>query len=119
MPPPSGEHRLGDFDFHLPDELIAQHPAAERSASRLLDATSTPFVDRIFREFPGLLDSGDLLVFNDTRVIKARLYGTKATGGGVEVLVERVLPPGEAWAHNRASKSPKPGTTLTLGDVAA
>jgi S-adenosylmethionine:tRNA ribosyltransferase-isomerase len=126
LPPPSGEHRLGDFDFHLPDELIAQHPAAERSASRLLDGTATgvdgsaaPFVDRIFREFPGLLDAGDLLVFNDTRVIKARLYGAKATGGGVEVLVERVLPPGEAWAHIRASKSPKAGTTLTLGDAAA
>ena len=118
LPPPSGVHRLRDFDFELPDELIAQHPAAERSASRLLDGTSTPFVDRIFRGFPALLDAGDLLVFNDTRVIKARLFGTKATGGGVEVLVERVLPPDEAWAHIRASKSPRAGTTLTFGDAA-
>jgi len=119
LPPPSGGFRLGDFDFELPDELIAQHPAAERSGSRLLDGTATPFVDRVFREFPGLLKAGDLLVFNDTRVIKARLFGAKATGGGVEVLVERVLPPGEAWAHIRASKSPRAGSTLTFGDAAA
>jgi S-adenosylmethionine:tRNA ribosyltransferase-isomerase len=119
LPPPSGPLRLGDFDFELPDDLIAQHPAAERSGSRLLDGTATPFADRIFRELPGLLDAGDLLVFNDTRVIKARLFGAKATGGGVEVLVERVLPPGEAWAHIRASKSPRPGTTLSFGDAAA
>ena len=117
LPPPSGEFRLGDFDFELPDELIAQHPAAERTGSRLLDGTATPFADRIFRDFPALLNPGDLLVFNDTRVIKARLFGAKATGGGVEVLVERVLPPNEAWAHIRASKSPKPGTTLTFGDA--
>ena len=119
LPPPSGPFRLGDFDFELPDELIAQHPAAERSGSRLLDGSATPFIDRVFREFPSLLNAGDLLVFNDTRVIKARLFGTKATGGGVEVLVERVLPPDEAWAHIRASKSPKAGTTLTFGDAAA
>jgi S-adenosylmethionine:tRNA ribosyltransferase-isomerase len=127
LPPPSGDHRLGDFDFELPDDLIAQHPARERSGSRLLDATSstqaggaaTPFVDRIFHELPGLLQAGDLLVFNDTRVIKARLFGSKATGGGVEVLVERVLPPTQAWAHIRASKSPRAGSTLTFGDAAA
>src|SRR6201986_439688 len=119
LPPPSGGHRLGDFDFELPDELIAQHPAAERSGSRLLDGTATPFVDRVFREFPSLLNAGDLLVFNDTRVIKARLFGVKATGGGVEVLVERVLPSDEAWAHIRASKSPRAGTTLTFGDAGA
>ena len=102
LPPPSGDHRLGDFDFELPDELIAQHPAAERSGSRLLDGTATPFVDRIFRELPSLLNAGDLLVFNDTRVIKARLFGAKATGGGVEVLIERVLPPTEAWADRKS-----------------
>jgi len=128
LPPPSGGFRLGDFDFELPDELIAQHPAPERSASRLLDGTApaaadgfatTPFVDRVFRDFPGLLKAGDLLVFNDTRVIKARLFGSKATGGGVEVLVERVLPPTEAWAHIRASKSPRAGSTLAFGDAAA
>ena len=69
LPPPSGAQRLGDFDFELPDELIAQHPAAERSGSRLLDGTTAPFADRIFRERPELLNAGDLLVFNDTRVI--------------------------------------------------
>ena len=118
LPPPSGEHSLGDFDFVLPPELIAQHPAAERSGSRLLDGTGAVAVDRVFRDLPGLLAAGDLLVFNDTRVIKARLHGAKASGGGVEVLVERVLPPNEAWAHIRASKSPRPGSTLRLGDVA-
>ncbi len=117
LPPPSGEHRLGDFDFDLPPELIAQHPAAERSGSRLLDGTGGALVDRTFRDFPELLAAGDLLVFNDTRVIKARLHGAKASGGGVEVLIERVLPPNEAWAHIRASKSPRAGTVLTLGDV--
>ena len=119
LPPPTGEHRLGDFDFDLPPELIAQHPAAERSGSRLLDGTAALPVDRLFRELPDLLDASDLLVFNDTRVIKARLHGSKASGGGVEVLIERVLPPGEAWAHVRASKSPRAGTTLRLGDAAS
>jgi S-adenosylmethionine:tRNA ribosyltransferase-isomerase len=119
LPPPSDDLRLGDFDFELPDELIAQHPAAERTGSRLLDGTATPFADRVFRDLPDLLQPGDLLVFNDTRVIKARLFGTKATGGGVEVLVERVLPPDEAWAHVRASKSPRAGSTLRFGDAAA
>jgi S-adenosylmethionine:tRNA ribosyltransferase-isomerase len=107
-------HTLADFDFELPPELIAQHPAAERSASRLLDGRASPPVDRIFRELPSLLDAGDLLVFNDTRVIKARLFGSKATGGAVEILVERVLPPNEVWAHIRASKSPRPGSWLRI-----
>ena len=117
LPPPSGEHRLGDFDFELPPELIAQHPAAERSGSRLLDGTGATPVDRFFRELPGLLQPGDLLVFNDTRVIKARLFGAKATGGNVEVLIERVLPPNEAWAHIRSSKSPRAGTVLRIGNA--
>jgi S-adenosylmethionine:tRNA ribosyltransferase-isomerase len=82
---------VGDFDFALPPELIAQHPAAERSASRLLDGTATPPVDRIFRELPALLEPGDLLVFNDTQVVKARLFGEKPTGGKLELLIERVL----------------------------
>ncbi|MBC7992430.1 MAG: tRNA preQ1(34) S-adenosylmethionine ribosyltransferase-isomerase QueA [Rhizobacter sp.] len=105
-------HTLADFDFVLPPELIAQHPAPERSASRLLDGSSTPPVDRIFRELPSLLRAGDLLVFNDTRVIKARLLGAKATGGSVEALVERVLPNHEVMLHLRASKSPKPGAVI-------
>jgi S-adenosylmethionine:tRNA ribosyltransferase-isomerase len=113
MPAPTPQSfTLADFDFELPAELIAQHPAAERSASRLLDATGAGPVDRIFRELPGLLEPGDLLVFNDTRVIKARLLGAKASGGAVEALVERVLPDHEVLAHLRASKSPKPGSTV-------
>lgn len=105
-------HTLSDFDFHLPPELIAQHPAAIRSASRLLDGRGRLPVDRVFRELPGLLQPGDLLVFNDTRVIKARLYGEKPTGGAVEALVERILPNHEVLAHLRASKAPKPGGTI-------
>ena len=106
------EYTLADFDFELPRELIAQHPAAERSASRLLDGTGELPADRRFRDLPGLLRAGDLLVFNDTRVIKARLLGEKPTGGAVEALVERVLPGFEVLAHLRASKSPRPGSTL-------
>lgn len=112
---------LRDFDFALPPELIAQHPAAERSASRLLDGTGPSPVDRNFRDLPSLLSPGDLLVFNDTRVIKARLLGAKASGGAVEALVERVLPDHEVWLHLRASKSPKPGSMVifTSGDGAS
>ncbi|MDO9314470.1 MAG: tRNA preQ1(34) S-adenosylmethionine ribosyltransferase-isomerase QueA [Burkholderiaceae bacterium] len=105
----TASYTLSDFDFDLPPELIAQHPAAERSASRLLDGTGPAPVDRVFRELPSLLNAGDLLVFNDTRVIKARLLGVKATGGHVEALVERVLPGHEVLMHLRASKSPKRG----------
>nr|WP_297350576.1 tRNA preQ1(34) S-adenosylmethionine ribosyltransferase-isomerase QueA [uncultured Caldimonas sp.] len=113
----SRSYTLSDFDFALPPELIAQHPAAERSASRLLDGTSAQPVDRVFRELPMLLSPGDLLVFNDTRVIKARLHGAKATGGSVEALVERVLPNHEVLAHLRASKSPKPGSGVRFADA--
>ncbi|RZL40265.1 MAG: tRNA preQ1(34) S-adenosylmethionine ribosyltransferase-isomerase QueA [Rubrivivax sp.] len=112
------ELTVADFDFDLPPELIAQHPAPERSASRLLDATGNEPVDRVFRELPGLLSPGDLLVFNNTRVIKARLYGIKSTGGSVEALVERVLPgTREVWMHLRASKSPKPGGRIRFADA--
>ncbi len=103
------QFQLRDFDFELPPELIAQHPAAERSASRLLDGTADVPVDRRFRDLPSLLHPGDLLVFNNTRVIKARLLGSKASGGKVEALVERVLPNFEVSMHLRASKSPKAG----------
>jgi S-adenosylmethionine:tRNA ribosyltransferase-isomerase len=110
-------YTLSDFDFALPPVLIAQHPASERSASRLLDGRQLPPVDRIFRELPQLLNPGDLLVFNDTKVIKARLFGAKASGGAVEALVERVLPgTTEVWAHLRASKSPKPGSIVRFAD---
>ncbi len=105
---------LGDFDFSLPGELIAQQPIPERSASRLLDASGSAPVDRIFRDLPGLLDPGDLVVFNDTRVVKARLYGEKPSGGKVELLIERVLPGNQVAAHMRVSKKPQIGTTLAL-----
>jgi len=108
--------RLADFDFDLPPELIAQHPLPERSASRLLDGRATP-VDRAMRELPGLLRPGDLMVFNDTRVIKARLFGRKASGGAVELLVERILPGFEVWAQLRASKPPRAGSALRLADA--
>ncbi len=138
-------YTVADFDFDLPPELIAQHPAAERSASRLLDGRGAEPVDRVFRDLPGLLAPGDLLVFNNTKVIKARLYGrkyspqapaaqapppegvgrlgsgpapTQATGGAVEALVERVLPgTQEVWMHLRASKSPKPGSRVRFADA--
>jgi S-adenosylmethionine:tRNA ribosyltransferase-isomerase len=111
-------YTVADFDFDLPPELIAQHPAAERSASRLLDATGPEPADRVFRDLPALLAPGDLLVFNNTRVIKARLFGVKATGGTVEALVERVLPgTQEVWMHLRASKSPKPGSRVRFADA--
>ena len=113
-PDPVSRLRLSDFDYALPPELIAQHPVAERSASRLLDGSGAVPADRVFRDLPALLSPGDLLVFNDTRVIKARLLGEKATGGAVELLVERVLAGHEVWAHVRASKSPRAGSLLRL-----
>jgi S-adenosylmethionine:tRNA ribosyltransferase-isomerase len=110
-------YTLSDFDFALPPELIARQPTPERSASRLLDATADVPADRQFRELPALLRSGDLLVFNDTRVIKARLLGAKlradgSRGGVVEALVERVLADDIVLAQLRASKAPKPGGRL-------
>jgi S-adenosylmethionine:tRNA ribosyltransferase-isomerase len=105
---------LGDFDFALPPELIAQHPAAVRSASHLLDGRAEPAVDRTFRDLPSLLAPGDLLVFNDTKVVKARLYGEKPTGGRLELLVERVLAGREVVAHMKVSKKPAPGTLLRM-----
>jgi S-adenosylmethionine:tRNA ribosyltransferase-isomerase len=107
--------RLSDFDFDLPPELIAQHPAAERGASRLLHvAADGTLADRMFRDLPSLLAPGDLLVFNDTRVVKARLRGRKDTGGEVEALVERALSDDTALAHVRASKSPRTGRRLVF-----
>lgn len=113
--------RLSDFDYHLPPELIAQHPAAERTASRLLhvDASTGALIDRRFTDIAGLLQPGDLLVVNDTRVIKARLHGRKDSGGEVEVLVERVLDAYRALVQLRASKAPKPGGRLRFHDAEA
>jgi S-adenosylmethionine:tRNA ribosyltransferase-isomerase len=108
---------VADFDFVLPPELIAQHPAPERSGSRLLDGRGATPVDRVFRDLPALLQPGDLMVFNDTRVIKARLFGEKPTGGAVEALVERIGPGHEVLAHLRASKSPKAGSLVRFADA--
>jgi S-adenosylmethionine:tRNA ribosyltransferase-isomerase len=123
--PPHRDLTVDEFDFALPPELIAQHPTAERSAARLLDGTGLTAVDRGVRDLPALLRQGDLLVCNDTRVIKARLRGAKRdTGGAVEALVERVLtepepehPRHEVWAHLRASKSPRPGQVIRFAEA--
>lgn len=103
-----------DFDFELPSELIAQHPAPERTASRLLDGRSSPAVHRIFRDLPQLLQAGDLLVFNDTKVVKARLFGEKASGGKLELLIERVVSGREVVAHMKVSKKPRLGDWVHL-----
>lgn len=105
---------LSDFDFVLPENLIAQYPAPERSGSRLLDGTGPTPVNRIFRELPSLLRTGDLLVFNDTKVINARLFGEKPTGGKLELLIERVLGGNQVAAHMRVSKKPEVGATVAL-----
>ena len=108
---------LDDFDFHLPPELIAQHPAAARSASRLLHVAGNTHHDRAFADLPQLVAPGDVLVFNDTRVIKARLFGQKASGGKVEIMIERVVDARHAVAQIRASKSPKPGNRIVVEDA--
>jgi S-adenosylmethionine:tRNA ribosyltransferase-isomerase len=105
---------LDDFDYALPPELIAQTPLPERSASRLLVVAGDVLADRQFAELGKLLRAGDLLVMNDSRVLHARLFGHKASGGAVEVLVERVFGDHEALAQIRASKSPKAGSMLHL-----
>ncbi|MGL5291952.1 MAG: tRNA preQ1(34) S-adenosylmethionine ribosyltransferase-isomerase QueA [Vibrionaceae bacterium] len=107
-----------DFFFDLPDRLIARYPTAQRSASRLLhlNGNSGAVHHRQFVDLLDLIEPGDLLVFNDTRVIPARLYGQKASGGKIEVLIERLLSDKSVLAHVRASKSPKPGTALLFGE---
>ena len=110
---------VSEFDYALPSALIAQHPAAQRSASRLLRVhASGALEDLSFADLPGLVDARDLVVLNDTRVIKARLAGRKASGGRVELLVERLVGAHEALALIRASHPPRPGTELRLGDEA-
>lgn len=112
--------RLSDFDYDLPESLIAQFPEPERSNSRLLALPEGEHCarDLRFKDLPSLLRAGDLLVFNNTRVMPARLFGRKETGGKVELLIERVVSARLALAHVRASKSPKPGSLLLLdGDA--
>ena len=110
--------KLSDYDFELPEDLIAQHPASERSASRLLLVNGGKFEDKQFADLPQLLNPGDLLVMNDTRVLRARFFGQKASGGQIEVMIERIQTDGRsARAQIRASKSPKPGTCLRLADA--
>jgi len=108
---------VDDFDFPLPPELIAQHPAPERRGSRLLHVCGSQLADRQFADLPGLLQAGDLLVFNDTRVIKARFFGVKETGGQVEIMLERIVDATHALCQIRASKAPKPGCLLKLADA--
>ena len=108
---------VDDFDFHLPPELIAQHPTAERTGSRLLHVCGAQHIDRRFADLPTLLKAGDLLVFNDTRVIKARFFGVKESGGRVEIMLERIIDANHALCQIRASKAPKPGSKLTLADA--
>jgi len=107
---------LSDFDYDLPEQLIAQAPLAERGASRLLlvDPQQNHFSDQRFTDLIDYIDAGDLVVFNDTRVIPARLFGQKQSGGKVEVMVERLLDDTTLLAHVRASKAPRPGTNLIL-----
>ena len=115
-PVESAPLKKSDFHYDLPQELIAQAPLPRRSASRLLHVPpgDAPFEDRGIAALPSLLRAGDLLVFNDTRVIPARLHGQKATGGRVEILVERLLPGNEALAQLGVSKPPKPGSRIEL-----
>jgi S-adenosylmethionine:tRNA ribosyltransferase-isomerase len=112
--PAKRQFGIQDFDFELPSTLIAQHPAIERSGSRLLDGRSTFPVHRIFHELPSLLKAGDLLVCNDTQVVKARLFGEKATGGKLELLIERVVSGREVVAHMKVSKKPSLGDWVHL-----
>jgi S-adenosylmethionine:tRNA ribosyltransferase-isomerase len=116
---PSRQFVLSDFDFHLPQGLIAQTPAPERSASRLLDGRAAQPVDSVFKDLPALLMPGDLLVFNDTQVVPARLFGEKASGGQLELLIERVLPDSDearhqVVAHMKVSKKPALGSVLNM-----
>jgi S-adenosylmethionine:tRNA ribosyltransferase-isomerase len=108
--------QLSEFDYHLPEHLIAQHPPETRGGSRLLHVSGTTLADTLFTHFIEYVQPGDVLVFNDTRVIKARLFGEKASGGKIEALVERVLDEHTVLAHVRASKSPKPGGRLIFAE---
>lgn len=108
--------RKSDFHYELPEELIAQHPLPERAGARLLDVCGRTgqLVDARIKDLPERIEPGDLVVTNDVRVIPARVFGRKSTGGRVEVMIERLVTPALAWAHVRASKTPKAGSRLVL-----
>ena len=108
-----------DFDFYLPDALIAQYPTTKRSASRMLrvNGNTGELQNCLFQELPNYLQAGDLVIFNDTRVIKARLFGQKASGGAIEVMIERLIDDHHALAQIRASRAPKAGSRLILADA--
>ncbi len=110
--------KTAEFDYALPEELIAQHPATERGASRLLhlNGANGTIEDLRFADFPGLISPSDLIVLNDTRVIKARLFGRKQSGGRIEVFVERIVAEREALALMRAGHPPRAGYKLIVGD---
>lgn len=111
--------RTEDFDFFLPESLIAQHPTENRAASRMLhlNGKSGAISDKLFVDLPSSLNAGDLLILNNTRVIKARLFGQKSTGGNIEVFIERILDEHSAYAQIRASRSPNIGAKLRLSDA--
>ena len=108
--------RTDDFEFDLPEKLIAQHPPAQRGSSRLLEVGQAVLKDSLFTDFEGLLYKHDVLVLNDTRVLKARLFGEKESGGKIEILVERVLNDHEVLAQVRASKTPRAGSRLLIAE---
>ena len=112
--------RVDEFDYELPQDLIAQFPTAQRSASRLmhLDGKTGSYTEHVFVELPMLLRSGDLLVFNDTKVIKARLHGVRESGGKVEALIERIVGMRRALAMLKTSHTPRPGQKIQFGDTA-
>ena len=110
-------YSLSDFDFNLPAELIAQSPLTERTQSRLLRVKPDKMIDGLFTDVLSLLEAGDVLVFNDTRVVNARFLGVKETGGRVEVMVERVVGPTTVIAQVRASKTPAPGMKMRLAEA--
>ncbi len=114
-----GPLTLADFDYQLPEYLIAQHPLPQRPASRLLHLHPNGMLDRHFLDLPQMLRAGDLLVVNDTRVIKARLFGRKASGGQIEVMIDRILGDHEALALIRASKTPQTDSRLLIGPESA
>ncbi len=108
--------QLSEFDYQLPEHLIAQQPLPQRAGARLLDARSHQLFDRTVRDLPNLIDEGDLLVFNDTKVVKARLFGRRESGGAVEIMIEQLIDRNQARAMLRVSHAPKAGSRLILQD---